>query len=103
LKNRHPFITHFYGKYQDQDDQGYGYNDEASIKLVMELSEGSDLEKHLFSSNKVLDSWKTKWRIAKEIAQGMCFLHANNVLHRDLKTSNILVRRNYTIQSMRIK
>ena len=94
LKNLHPCITHFYGLYDDGDS--------TSVKLVMELSEGLDLQKQLLNKapttsieammHKELDKWSTKWRIAKEIAQGMHFLHSNNVLHRDLKTSNVLVR-----------
>lgn len=34
-------------------------------------------------------------RIAREIASGMDFLHSKQIIHRDLKTANILITDDY--------
>ena len=37
--------------------------------------------------------WPLRVRIAADIAEGLAFLHAHGLLHRDLKTSNVLLDR----------
>ena len=41
-------------------------------------------------------SWPERMRISVEFATGLQFLHENNVLHRDLKSHNVLLDRNLT-------
>lgn len=36
--------------------------------------------------------------IAREIIQGLCFLHDNCIVHRDLKSANILVNQNGNVK-----
>lgn len=36
-------------------------------------------------------SWKKAIRFSIDVAQAMAYLHARKVIHRDLKTSNLLV------------
>jgi serine/threonine protein kinase len=35
--------------------------------------------------------WALKVRIARDVAEGLAFLHSQGLIHRDLKTSNILL------------
>merc|ERR1711957_967581 len=36
-------------------------------------------------------SWKQRLKIADDVALGMAYLHERNILHRDLKSQNILL------------
>ena len=68
--------------------------------LVLEYCSGGDLDSLL--KNPTLSenlTWFTdKLRIANEVAQGLAYLHGKQILHRDIKTENILVD-----DSMRMK
>ncbi|XP_022715184.1 U-box domain-containing protein 52-like [Durio zibethinus] len=67
--------------------------------LVYEYMENGSLEDRLFRKNKTPSiPWKTRFRIAAEIATGLLFLHQTKpepLVHRDLKPANILLDRNY--------
>ncbi|XWS20114.1 hypothetical protein CRYUN_Cryun31cG0072800 [Craigia yunnanensis] len=67
--------------------------------LVYEYMENGSLEGLLFrKDNTPSISWKTRFRIAAEIAMGLLFLHQTKpepLVHRDLKPANILLDRNY--------
>ncbi|KAF0501387.1 kinase-like protein [Gigaspora margarita] len=58
--------------------------------LVLQYAEGGNLRGYLRVNFPKLQ-WSDKLRIAKEIAQGLMFLHNNNVAHRDLHSKNVLV------------
>jgi len=55
------------------------------MAIVMELLQGN-----LATLLKKSLSWPRKVRIAKEIADGLSFLHNNQIIHRNLTTANIL-------------
>ncbi|XVF86840.1 hypothetical protein PTKIN_Ptkin18bG0074800 [Pterospermum kingtungense] len=67
--------------------------------LVYEYMENGSLEDRLFrKDNTPSMSWKTRFRIAAEIATALLFLHQTKpeaLVHRDLKPANILLDRNY--------
>lgn len=64
-------------------------NEELNIYLVMELYE-YDLEKYLIK-NKL--SKKLIINYTKQIIKGLIFIHENKIIHRDLKTNNILMEK----------
>jgi serine/threonine protein kinase len=39
-----------------------------------------------------LDEWSVKWSLAKQAAVGLNYLHSSNMIHRDVKSPNFLVR-----------
>jgi serine/threonine protein kinase len=51
---------------------------------------GGNLYDFLHKQNNVLDLL-TILRIAISISKGMNYLHQNNIIHRDLKTANLLM------------
>ncbi|XP_057246856.1 U-box domain-containing protein 35 [Beta vulgaris subsp. vulgaris] len=68
--------------------------------LVYEYMENGSLEDRLFrKDNTPPIPWKTRFKIAAEIASALLFLHQAKpepMVHRDLKPANILLDGNYT-------
>ena len=42
----------------------------------------------------IIISWEVRIKLAKGIAKGIQFLHEKGILHRDIKSKNILIERN---------
>ncbi|KAF9967576.1 copper transport protein ctr1, partial [Actinomortierella ambigua] len=64
---------------------------EGMLVLIMDYAEGGSL-KHAIDSRRVAD-WSTKKRIAQEIVRGLAYIHHEGVIHRDLKSLNVLLTR----------
>lgn len=60
--------------------------------LVMEYAPRGSLSNLLISSQEI--SWQDRYQIALDVAEGMCYLHDCGILHRDLKSENILLDSN---------
>ncbi|HQY22136.1 MAG TPA: protein kinase [Gammaproteobacteria bacterium] len=75
---RHPNIVHFYGY--------------CSIPrcLVMEYMPKGSLFSVLQDKTQALD-WDVRIRIAIDMVSGLAFLHSKSILHRDIKSLNILL------------
>ncbi len=66
--------------------------------LAMEYLEGEDLH-HILASRKPLTLLE-KCAIMSQVADGLCYAHANGVVHRDMKPANIMVLRDGTVKIM---
>ncbi|KAF0458586.1 serine/threonine protein kinase [Gigaspora margarita] len=77
----HPNITFLYGITKDPFDNHI---------LILQFANEGNLREYLKKNFDCLE-WTDKYRIAKEITQGLLFLHNNNIIHRDLHSKNILV------------
>lgn len=77
---RHPSLVHLYG-IALQDNSKY---------LIMEYLPNKSLYEQLSTSD-VQISWPMRTNYCYDIAAGLAYLHSVNVVHRDLKSLNILL------------
>ncbi|XP_047350442.1 neither inactivation nor afterpotential protein C isoform X3 [Vespa velutina] len=86
----HPNLPDFYGIYRRRSGKKTEYD---QIWLVMELCEGGsvmDLVRGLIASNKKMREKHIAY-ILKEVIKALIHLHENNVIHRDVRGSNVLL------------
>ncbi|RIB00043.1 kinase-like domain-containing protein [Gigaspora rosea] len=58
--------------------------------MVLQLANNGDLREYLKINFSKLE-WTDKLQMAREISDGLDFLHKNDIIHRDLHSKNILV------------
>tara|TARA_B100000795_G_scaffold258800_1_gene233220 strand:+ start:2250 stop:3062 length:813 start_codon:yes stop_codon:yes gene_type:complete len=78
---KHPRIVMFLGAGQMASN---------NIFLVSEFLNGGDLFSRLERKTHTL-SWTDRLIILRDIAEGMAFFHSKNMIHRDLKSLNVLL------------
>ncbi|KAK9829478.1 hypothetical protein WJX72_006103 [[Myrmecia] bisecta] len=87
--NYGPNIAHFHGA---------SFIDEQRALLVFELVEGGNLRAALVRDPAGM-SWHNQGkRLALQLAQGLAILHSNCIVHRNLKSSNILIDEDLTVK-----
>ncbi|RZC31183.1 RGS domain-containing serine/threonine-protein kinase A isoform X2 [Glycine soja] len=86
---RHPNVLLFMGAVYSQE----------RLAIVTELLPRGSLFKNLHRNNQTLDI-RRRLRMALDVARGMNYLHHRNppIVHRDLKSSNLLVDKNWTVK-----
>ncbi|BAU00522.1 serine/threonine-protein kinase [Vigna angularis] len=86
---RHPNVLLFMGAVYSQE----------RLAIVTELLPRGSLFKNLHRNNQTLDI-RRRLRVALDVARGMNYLHHRNppIVHRDLKSSNLLVDKNWTVK-----
>ena len=71
---------------------GAGQLSTGQLFLVTEFMHGGDLRSALDRNKKENRlTWHNRVSIAKDIAEGMAFLHERHLIHRDLKSLNVLL------------
>ncbi|MCD7447593.1 hypothetical protein HAX54_032211 [Datura stramonium] len=86
---RHPNVLLFMGAVSSQE----------KLAIVTEYLPRGSLFKALHRNNQPLDM-KRRLRMALDVARGMSYLHRRNpsIVHRDLKSSNLLVDKSWTVK-----
>ncbi|XP_076332952.1 serine/threonine-protein kinase A-Raf-like isoform X2 [Tachypleus tridentatus] len=67
------------------------------LTIVTQWCEGSSLYKHLYVQECKFEMFELI-NIARQTAQGMDYLHAKNIIHRDLKSNNIFLHEDWTVK-----
>jgi len=80
----HPHLIKYYGSCQH----------DKSVYIVTEYMNGGNLSS-LLKRIDVPISWKLRATIARDIMAALSWLHSHDLIHRDIKTENILVNDNW--------
>ncbi|XP_054808702.1 LEAF RUST 10 DISEASE-RESISTANCE LOCUS RECEPTOR-LIKE PROTEIN KINASE-like 1.1 [Prosopis cineraria] len=72
----------------------------SELLLVYEYIANGTLASHLrgHSAKPTLLTWPTRIKIAIETASALAYLHASGIIHRDVKTNNILLNNNFSVK-----
>lgn len=95
-KLRHRHIIQFYRI----------HHEDGRLFLIMDLAERGSLADAILgnslhdnnSNDNDKNGWSTKARIAHEIARGLEYIHQESVVHRDLKSANVLLTRHMEVK-----
>nr|XP_022299466.1 serine/threonine-protein kinase B-raf-like isoform X4 [Crassostrea virginica] len=74
-----------------------GWTSKPQLAIVTQWCEGSSLYKHIHEDD-IKFEMLTIMEISRQTAQGMDYLHAKCIIHRDLKSNNIFLTENLTVK-----
>lgn len=89
-KVQHVNIMSYFGAYESFN----GDKNERLLCLVSEFCHGGDLLDLLTNHDEPL-GWKFRINIAAQAAAAINYMHENNIIHRDIKSSNFLLDQNW--------
>lgn len=85
---KHPNIIEYLGDYQQDDN----------IHLIMEFAENGTLKSFIEINKVLVHDWEFNKNLMLQITKGLIYLHEEKILHRDLKSGNILLDKDNNIK-----
>ncbi|KAF0695872.1 Aste57867_13330 [Aphanomyces stellatus] len=70
---------------------GAAWKRQSDLKAVLELMDGGDLRYYIISNKVNQFLWDEKYLDIHSIVEALVYLHSFNMIHRDLKSRNVLV------------
>ncbi|CAB5356950.1 unnamed protein product [Rhizophagus irregularis] len=92
----HELKMHLHLNYSDRIIRCFGISLDPKTNeyfLIMQYANGGDLQTYLKNNFNSL-TWDDKKKLAFQIADGLNYLHNENILHRDLHSKNIVIHEN---------
>ena len=97
VKNEVQILSQIKSDYVVQYIESFEANN--NLNIVMEYCKGGDLELFISERKQVPLDDNFIWKLFIQITKGLADIHHNNILHRDLKTSNIFLTRDYILKN----
>ena len=71
-----------------------------TLGMVMEFADGGDLYQKIVENRKTQRLFEESdiWRIFIQLVKGLKALHELNILHRDLKSANVFLMRDWSVK-----
>ncbi|MCE8163376.1 MAG: protein kinase [Candidatus Moeniiplasma glomeromycotorum] len=86
LKNlRNRYIIQYYNTYSDDQE----------LFIIMDYAENGTLNKFINDNKYKEHDWNFNANLIKQITLGLAYIHHENIIHRDLKSMNILLTYGY--------
>lgn len=83
----HPNLVQFFGMF-DLNNEMY---------IVTEYIPGGTVRNSIHKDKGDV-SWATRVKMANDVASAISFLHTKNMIHRDIKSDNLLISENYDVK-----
>ncbi|CAL2250479.1 unnamed protein product [Prunus armeniaca] len=100
----HPNVTKFIGatmgtsELHIQTDNGQVGMPSNVCCVVVEYCPGGALKSYLIKNRRRKLAFKLVVQLALDLARGLCYLHSKKIVHRDVKTENMLLDKTRTVK-----